>query len=457
MQTERAPSAAKESVKPNLSFWQIWNMSFGFFGIQYNFGLQQFIMSPVFRYLGADENKIPILWLAGPVTGLLIQPLIGAISDRTWSPKWGRRKPFFLIGAILSSIALVLMPNSKTLWMAAGLMWMMDAGLNVTMEPFRAFIGDKLNASQRTTGFAVQSFFVGFGQILASLMPYILPIIGITMSMTAMSEGSQIPDYVHTLFYIGAFAIVAAVLWTIYTTKEYPPENMMEFERMKRESRGIGHAFAEIRDAIVQMPTTMKQLWWVKFFTWYGLPLMWQYLSLAISRHAFNAPAPGVPGFEEGSRWGGLCFAFFNVGCILVSFMIPMLSKRLSKQAVHATFLTIAGLGFLSMLTSNDKYIFAFGMLLVGFGWGSILSMPYVMLADSVPAERMGVYMGIFNGFIVVPQIVSMITVPFLYDSILGGDPRNALVLCGVCLFAAAASCFLVKDSRVLPSGPALS
>ncbi len=433
--------------KPNLSFWQIWNMSFGFFGIQYNFGLQQFIMSPVFRYLGADENKIPILWLAGPVTGLLIQPLIGAISDRTWSPKWGRRKPFFLIGAVLSSIALILMPNSKTLWMAAGLMWMMDAGLNVTMEPFRAFIGDKLNQTQRTLGFAVQSFFVGFGQILASLMAYILPAIGIAMTATVAS-GSAIPEYVHYLFYIGAFVIVVAVLWTIYTTKEYPPADMDEFARMKHEKRGFAHAFAEIKDALVEMPTTMRQLWWVKFFTWYGLPLMWQYLSLAISRHSFNAPTPQSPGFDEGSKWGGLCFACFNVGCIIVSFMIPMLARRLSKQAVHATFLTIAGLGFLSMLLSNDKNIFAFGMLLVGFGWGSILSMPYVMLADSVPAERMGVYMGIFNGFIVVPQIISMITVPFLYDSVLGGDPRNALVLCGICLFLAAISCFLVKTPK---------
>lgn len=458
MQTEniRKPTT---TVKPNLSFWQIWNMSFGFFGIQYNFGLQQFIMSPVFRYLGADESKIPILWLAGPVTGLLIQPLIGAISDRTWSPRWGRRKPFFLIGAIISSIALVLMPNSKALWMAAGLMWMMDAGLNITMEPFRAFIGDKLNQSQRTLGFAVQSFFVGFGQILASLMPYILPIIGITMAATVVGEGSPIPEYVHYLFYIGAFVIIAAVLWTVYTTKEYPPENMAEFERQKREQKGLGHMFSEIKDALVDMPTTMRQLWWVKFFTWYGLPLMWQYLSLAISRHSFNAPNPDSPGFEEGSKWGGLCFAFFNIGCILVSFMIPALTKRFSKQATHALFLSVAGFGFLSTLLSDDKNIFAFGMLLVGFGWGSILSMPYVMLANSVPAERMGVYMGIFNGFIVVPQIISMITIPFLYDSILGGDPRNALVLCGICLFLAAASCFLVKETKqsdeaAFPVGP---
>ena len=457
MQTEQVKQPAV-AIKPNLSFWQIWNMSFGFFGIQYNFGLQQFIMSPVFRYLGADESKIPILWLAGPVTGLLIQPLIGAISDRTWSPRWGRRKPFFLIGAIISSIALVLMPNSSALWMAAGLMWMMDAGLNITMEPFRAFIGDKLNEGQRTLGFSVQSFFVGFGQILASLMPYLLPVLGIAMTVSVAEGGNAIPQYVHYLFYVGAFSIVAAVLWTVYTTKEYPPADLAEFERNKRETKGIAHSIAEIKDALLEMPTTMKQLWWVKFFTWYGLPLMWQYLSLAISRHAFNAPNPGSPGFDEGSRWGGLCFAFFNVGCILVSFMIPALAKRLSKQAVHAFFLSLAGLGFVSMLFSDDKNIFAFGMLLVGFGWGSILSMPYVMLADSVPAHRMGVYMGIFNGFIVVPQIVSMITVPLLYDTVLGSDPRNALVLCGVCLFLAAASCFLVKTppttgDMVVPMG----
>lgn len=434
-----------KETKPNLSFWQIWNMSFGFFGLQYNFGLQQFIMSPIFRYLGADEANLPILWLAGPVTGLLVQPIIGAMSDKTWSPRWGRRKPFFLIGAILASIALVLMPHSKTLGMAAALMWILDAGLNVTMEPFRAFIGDKLNDSQRTLGFSVQSFFVGFGQILASLMPkFILPALGIA-AVAATTEGSSIPDYIHYLFYFGAFVIIGSVLWTVRTTSEYPPENMEEFKKQSAGGFNLGETFKEVVVALREMPTVMKQLWWVKFFTWFGLPLMWQYFSLAVARHGFNAPNAQSAGFEEGTAYGAFCFTFFNLGCILVSFCIPALSKRLSHAMIHAIFLTIGGIGFISTLTSNSSEIFAFAMFLVGLAWGSILSMPYVMLSSSVPASRMGVYMGIFNGFIVVPQIINMITIGFVYDSVLGGDPRNALVLCGICLILAAASCFLVK------------
>lgn len=444
---QTADPQSNEDNKPSLSFWQIWNMSFGFLGIQYGFGLQQFIMSPVFRYLGADENKIPILWLAGPVTGLLVQPLIGALSDKTWSPRWGRRKPYFLIGAIITSAALIMMPNSKTLWMAAALMWMMDAGLNVTMEPFRAFIGDKLNQTQRTLGFAVQSFFVGFGQIVASLMPkYILPAMGIAVVGVAANSGERIPEYVHYLFYFGAGAILLTVLWTIFTTNEYPPADMEAFEAEKKKG-GFAHMFTEVIVALKEMPTTMRQLWWVKFFTWYGLPLMWQYLSLATARHAFNAPNPTDPGFEEGTAWGAFCFLFFNIGCVVVSIFVPMLAKRISRRAIHAIFLSVAGIGFITTLFSNDKNIFALAMLLVGFGWGSIMSMPYLMLANSVPKERMGVYMGIFNGFIVVPQIINMITIPFLYNSVLGGDPRNALVLCGLCLFAAAVACFRVKDN----------
>lgn len=431
--------------RPNLTFWQIWNMSFGFFGLQYSFGLQQFIMSPVFRYLNAEEDKLPILWLAGPVTGLVVQPIIGALSDKTWSPKWGRRKPFFMIGAIVTTIALILMPHSKTLWMAASLMWLLDAGLNVTMEPFRAFIGDKLNDSQRTLGFAVQSFFVGFGQILASLMPkYVLPFFGIAVTAAATSGGS-IPDYVHYLFYFGAVAILASVLVTVLTTHEYPPENMEEFNREAKKGFSLSHMITEVTEALREMPTVMKQLWWVKFFTWYGLPLMWQYFSLAVARHAFNAPSKDAQGFEEGTSYGAFCFTFFNVGCILVSLLIPILSKKLNHQMIHAILLTVGGIGFIYTLTSPDKNTFAIAMLLVGFAWGSILSMPYVMLASSVPPQRMGVYMGIFNGFIVVPQIINMITVPLYYKTLLGNDPRNALVLAGICLILAAASCFLVK------------
>ncbi|GAB3906914.1 MFS transporter [Larkinella knui] len=432
--------------KPQLRFWQIWNMSFGFLGIQYGFGLQQANMSPIFRYLNADESAIPILWLAGPVTGLLVQPIIGALSDKTWSKRWGRRKPYFLVGALVTSFALIMMPNSSALWMAASLMWLLDAGLNITMEPFRAFIGDKLNMQQRNLGFAVQSFFVGFGQTLANLMPFILPVFGIAV---AASGTNHIPDFVKYSFYIGGVAILASVFWTMYTTTEYPPENMEEFERLKKEKPGVLHAFADVIDAFRHMPATMKQLWWVKFFTWYGLPLMWQYLSLAIARHAFNAPdaTTNPVGFAKGLEWSNLCFALFNVGCFGISFLLPPIAARLGRRSTHAVFLTIGGLGFLSMLFSHDKYVFLAGMTLVGLAWGSIMSMPYVMLSTSVPKERMGVYMGLFNGFIVVPQIINNMTIGFLYETVLNNDPRNALALCGVCLILAAGACFLVKES----------
>jgi maltose/moltooligosaccharide transporter len=431
--------------KPRLTFWQIWNMSFGFLGIQYGFGLQQANMSPIFRYLNADEANIPILWLAGPVTGLLVQPLIGSISDRTWSPRWGRRKPFFLIGAIVTSFALFLMPNSSALWMAASLMWILDTGLNITQEPFRAFIGDKLSDEQRGLGFAMQSFFVGFGQTVANLMPTIFRLLGITT--TAAVATNVIPDSIKFPFYIGGAAVILAVLWTIYTTDEYPPDDMVEFERMKRQSSGIGGALTEIAHAFRDMPSTMKQLWWVKFFTWFGLPLMWQYLTLAVARHAFNAPTAQSPGFQEGTEWGNLCFAVFNIGCFGVSFFLPAVATKIGRRGTHALFLTLGGFGFLSMLLSNDKYAFLIGMVFVGLAWASILSMPYVLLSSSVPAERMGVYMGIFNGFIVVPQIINNLSISYIYP-LLGSDPRNALALAGVCLLLAAGACFLVKENR---------
>ncbi|GAB3562078.1 MFS transporter [Spirosoma luteolum] len=443
--------------KPRLSFWQIWNMSFGFLGIQYGFGLQQANMSPIFRYLNADEANIPILWLAGPVTGLIVQPIIGSLSDRTWSPRWGRRKPFFLIGAIVTSLALFLMPNSSALWMAASLMWLLDTGLNITQEPFRAFIGDKLNDEQRGLGFAMQSFFVGFGQTMANLMPTIFRLLGLTS--VAVVSANVIPDSIKYPFYIGGVAVLLAVFWTLYTTDEYPPDDMAEFERMKQKGSGIGGALTEILHAFREMPSTMKQLWWVKFFTWYGLPLMWQYLTLAVARHAFNAPTAQSPGFQEGTEWGNLCFAMFNVGCFGISFFLPGIASRIGRRSTHALFLTLGGLGFLSMLLSNDKYAFLIGMTFVGLAWGSILSMPYVLLSSSVPAERMGVYMGIFNGFIVVPQIVNNLTIRYIYPTILSNDPRNALALAGVCLLLAAGACFLVKENRqsqeaAFPIGP---
>jgi maltose/moltooligosaccharide transporter len=496
-----ASNSPSTSNKPNLSFWNIWNMSFGFLGIQYGFGLQQANMSPIYRYLGADEASIPGLWLAGPLTGLLLQPIIGAMSDKSWSPKWGRRKPYVFIGAIVGSIAMILMPNSSSVLMAASLMWLLDAGLNSSMEPFRAFVGDMLNDKQRPLGFSIQSFMVGFGQTLANLMPYILPIIGISMAVTSSQSSehlNEIPNSVRYPFYIGGAAILLTIFWTMYTTKEYPPANEdykkpHVFTDQQKKNINFWHlaltigssimgglfaartggaiaglmwaggvfavmygvlwlpVFKEILASLSEMPKVMRQLWWVKFFTWYGLPLMWQYLSLAAAKYAFNAPSPEAnpDGFKEGTAWGGFCFAMFSITCFVISIFIPMIVKAIgSRRATHALFLTIGALGFFMMLMSNDKYIYLVGMGVVGLAWGSIMSMPYLMLASSVKGERMGVYMGIFNGFICVPQFIGMLTVPLFYKSILGDDPRNALVLAGVCLLLAGASCFLVDETK---------
>lgn len=486
--------------KPDLNLWQIWNMSFGFLGIQYGFGLQQANMSPIYRYLGAEESSIPGLWLAGPLTGLLLQPIIGAVSDRTWSPRWGRRKPFIFIGAIVGSIAMIMMPNSKSVFMAACLMWLLDAGLNSSMEPFRAFVGDMLNTKQRPTGFSVQSFMVGFGQTLANLMPFILPIIGISMVATHSQEAlaNGIPNSVRYPFYIGAAAILLTVFWTMRTTNEYPPENEdyktpHNFSDEQKKNINFWHlaltigaaimgtlfaartsnlttglmwgagifvglylvlrlpVFREILASLSEMPTVMRQLWWVKFFTWYGLPLMWQYLSLSVAKYAYNAPSPEAnpTGFEDGKNWGSLCFAMFSISCFVISIFMPAISKRIgSKRATHAIFLTIGALGFFSVLLSNDKWVYFIGMTLIGLAWGSIMSMPYLILANAVSRQKMGVYMGIFNGFICVPQFIGMLTVPLFYKTVLGDDPRNALVLAGVCMVLAAASCFLVKESK---------
>ncbi len=425
---------------PLLTFAQIWNMSFGFLGIQFGFGLQQANMSPIYRYLGADEASLPILWLAGPLTGLLVQPIIGAMSDRTWN-RFGRRRPYFLVGAIVASLALIAMPYSPVLWVAASLMWILDASMNVAMEPFRAFVGDKLPHEQRTLGFSVQSFMVGAGQLLSSSMPFILGSIGVA----TVAASHTVPDFVKYAFLLGAVTMMAAILWTVTTTSEYPPEDMEEFRRQKAASGGILHVFKEVFDAVKAMPKVMRQLWWVKFFTWYGLPLMWQYLSISIARHCYNAPTAESPGFADGIKMGGLAFAVFNVACVAVSFLFPTIASRIGSRMTHALCLTIGGAGFVAMLFTNDVTMVLLCMVPVGVAWGSIMTMPYVMLTSAVPGSRMGVYMGIFNMFVCIPQFVSMMTVPFFYKTILGDDPRHALVLVGICFFLAAAACFLIS------------
>lgn len=427
--------------KPRLSFWQIWNMSFGFLGIQFGWGLQMANMSPIYKYLGAEESNLPYFWLAGPITGLVVQPIIGSMSDRTWN-RLGRRRPYFLVGAILASIALFIMPNSGTLWMAAGLLWILDASINITMEPFRAFVADKLAPEQRTVGFVTQSFFIGVGQTLANALPFILTAAGVTGVLA-----SGIPLSTQYSFMVGAFAFLLAVVWTVVTSKEYPPEDMAEFERMKRERKGVLAGFAEIIHSIREMPPTMKQLAVVQFFTWFALPCMWQFFGLTVARHVFGAPDESSPLFKAGTEWGGLCFAVYNVVCFVVAFLIPKLAAVTSRKAVHMVALACGGIGLLSVYFIHDKYFLWLSMAGVGIAWASILSMPYVLLSTAVPAARMGVYMGVFNLFIVIPQVVMSFITPWLINHVIGESPLRVVMLGGVSLLVAALSVVIVRDT----------
>lgn len=444
MPTVAATSSTNTVARPRLSFWQIWNMSFGFLGIQFGWGLQIANMSSIYTYLQAEESMIPYLWLAGPVTGLLIQPIIGSMSDRTWN-RLGRRRPYFLVGAIFASIALFFMPNSSALWMAAGLLWILDASINITMEPFRAFVADKLPEEQRTLGFVMQSFFIGIGQTLANALPFIFTYMGLVGAMQ-----SGIPLSVEYSFKIGAAVFLLAVLWTIFTTKEYPPDDMEAFQRMKREQRGIGAGFVEIIHAVRDMPQTMKQLAVVQFFTWFALPCMWQFFGLAIARHVFLAPDERSPLFAEATEWGGLCFAVYNIVCFAIAFLLPKLAAATSRKTVHAICLLCGALGLLSVGLATDKWMLFASMAGVGIAWASILSMPYVILSTAIPAARMGVYMGVFNLFIVIPQIVMSFLIPRIYKNLLGADPLHVVTLGGISLLIAAASVMLVRDRMIV-------
>ena len=390
--------------KPHLSFWQIWNMSFGFLGIQFGWGLQMANMSAIYQMLGANESELPILWLAAPVTGLVVQPIIGYMSDRTWN-RLGRRRPYFLIGAILASIALVFMPNSSTLWMAAGLLWILDASVNISMEPFRAFVADKLPEEQRKQGFAVQSLFIGLGAVLSSALPFILTN---WFGVAGTAPEGKIPPAVHIAFYTGAAAFILAVLYTIVTTGEYPPEDMAAFERMKAEHQGVGGFLREFIHGLKTMPSTMRQLAWVQFFTWMGLFCMWIYFSPAIAHHIFGA-VKDTPEYKDlvaqAGQWTGVSFSVYNGVCFVFSFILIALTRKFSAKAIHIACLILGGLGLVSVAAITQKEMLLLSMVGVGIAWASILSMPYAMLSNCLPADKMGFYMGVFNFFIVLPQI----------------------------------------------------
>jgi maltose/moltooligosaccharide transporter len=417
-------------VKPRLSFWQIWNMSFGFLGIQFGWTLQMNNISPIYEFLGAKADQLPLLFLAAPVTGLLVQPLIGQWSDNYWG-RLGRRRPFFLVGAILSSCMLVLMPLSSALWMAAGALWILDASINVSMEPFRAFVADMLPDEQRARGFTMQSFFIGIGNIGAAavtgIMLRLIPSSGV-VSKTA------IPLWVRTSFWIGAAAFLSAVLWTIVTTKEYPP-NETERERLKSAK-----AFdpAGIYRAIVRMPTAMRQLAAVQFCTWVGLFCLFLYFSVAVARSVFGATSPTDPAYAKGIVWAGYCSGFYSGICSVVSPFLPALVLRMGKCKTHSLCLLAGAAGFFSIPLIHDKWLLLLPMLGVGIAWASILSLPYSILAAAIPQNKMGTYMGIFNFFIVLPEITASLAFGWIMSHLLGNNRMAALVVGGGCFLLAA-------------------
>jgi maltose/moltooligosaccharide transporter len=451
------------SERKPLSLPAIWNMSFGFLGIQFGWGLQMANMSPIYKYLGAADDQIARLWLAAPLTGLLVQPIIGAMSDRTWGPL-GRRRPYFLVGAILSSLALVLMPNSGLLadwllphwpkfYMAALLLWVLDASINVSMEPFRAFVADKLPERQRGMGFAMQSFFIGVGAVVAGMLPYILRN---WFGVSSEADGANaLPTNVKISFYVGAIAFFGAVLWTVVSTKEDPPEDMEAFRRQKSATGGFGPLVREILDALAHMPGLMRRLAVVQFFTWLGLFCMWLHFSNAVPV-LFGSSNPASELFKRGAEWAGVCYAVKDAVTFLAAFGLMALAGKYSRRHIHGVCLALGGLGLLAVgfiHGEEQKYLLLGALALGGVAWASILSMPYAMLAGALPAGRIGVFMGIFNFFIVLPEILAALFFGQLVQTYLHGNLVHAVMAGGVCLLIAAALTVLWVREPVRAAG----
>lgn len=500
-------------AKPKLSFWQIWNMSFGFFGIQFGFALQNANVSRIFESLGARVEDIPILWIAAPITGLIIQPIIGHMSDNTWN-RLGRRKPYFLAGAILASLALFIMPNSPVLWIAAGMLWIMDASINVSMEPFRAFVGDLLPSEQRTKGFAMQSFFIGTGAVIASALPYILTN-WMNISTTPL-EGQSVPPNVKLSFYIGATVFLLAVLWTIIRSKEYSPEEMEKFNKYEKSlknrvednpdesvqerktaflkygfywtlaglilsilfyassvegelyilsfglmtfgillfithfirNNGAGNSgLVVVMTDLFQMPKTMVQLAYVQFFSWFALFSMWIYTTSAVTSHIYGTHDTSSALYNEGANWVGILFAVYNGFAAIMAFLLPVLAKSTSRKTTHMISLIAGGIGLISVFFLKSPNLLILSMLGVGLAWSSILAMPYAILTGSLPSNKMGTYMGIFNFFIVIPQIMAASILGFLVNHFYHGETIYALITGGVSMFIAAMLVLFVHDA----------
>ena len=487
------------ATKPQLSFWQIWNMCFGFLGIQFGFALQNANVSRIFQTLGASMDDIPMLWIAAPLTGLIVQPIIGYLSDRTWTGL-GRRRPYFLVGAVLASLALFAFPNVPVLWIAAGMLWVLDASINVSMEPFRAFVGDQLSPAQRPSGYAMQSFFIGVGSVVASMLPYLLEKAGVANT----ADPGQVPDTVRYAFYSGGVVLLAAIAWTVLRTREYSPQELAGFDDgqvvapvrttplqpVNRNALGIvclvagvismlairqfgldkqlyilggglaaygvallasGIAgsqgmFATIMHDLHAMPTTMRQLAVVQFFSWFALFAMWIYTTAAVTEVHFGSTDTASAAYNEGANWVGVLFAGYNGFAAFAAIVIPVMVRRWGLRVSHLINTTLGGVGLLSMLWIRDPHLLMISMVGVGFAWASILSLPYALLSDSVPADKMGIYMGIFNFFIVIPQLVAASLLGLLLKSFLGGHPINALAIGGISLIVAGLCVLRVRE-----------
>ncbi|HWK06543.1 MAG TPA: MFS transporter [Puia sp.] len=431
--------------KPTLSFVQILNMSVGFFGIQFGWDLQRANMGPIYEYLHANADTIPLLFLAAPLTGLLVQPVIGYMSDHTWHPRWGRRRPYFFAGAVVSTIALVFMPHSSALWMAAGLLWVLDVFGNVAMEPFRAFVADKLSEKQRTQGFVMQSLMVGLGGSIASALPWMMTN-WLHFKNTAAS--GTIPDNVKWSFYIGAFFFLAAVLYTVFTSKEYPPADIALEDKVNESRKGFGAGAREILGSIATMPKRMKTLALVQFFTWPGLFLMWFYYSTAVARNIFGATSETEALYSEGVSFAGLTLSYYSVVTFVFAFMLPSIAGKLGRKTTHSLCLLCGAIGLFSVAFVSNKYMLYGCMTGVGIAWASILSMPYAMLSGVLPENKIGVYMGIFNFFIVLPEIIASLGFGWVMKHLLHNDRLLAVQIGGGLMFLAAVICYWLIDER---------
>ncbi|GAA0567628.1 MFS transporter [Rhizomicrobium electricum] len=491
------------TTKPRLDFWQLWNISFGYVGIQFGFALQTANISRIFETLGAKVDAIPILWVAAPVAGLIIQPLIGHMSDKTWN-RLGRRKPYFLIGAILSSLALIAMPNSPALWVAAGMLWIMDASINITMQPFRAFIGDMLPDAQRTQGFAMQTFFIGVSSVVASVCPWVFTK---WLGIANTAPAGIIPPSVRWSFYIGGFAFLAAVLWTIFRVREYSPQEqeafnvsteaesadaitldrkscicqglflilagaalsyaifaqdwyaglyiisgsiafygLLQLAAAARAKAGHTKGMVEIVADLKAMPKTMQQLAGVTLLTWFALYALFIYTTSAVTSFHFHSSDPTSAIYNDGANWVGVLMAVYNGVAAVVAFLLPPIARKVGRVATHMIALIIGGLGLMSMIVIKDPTMLLISMVAIGIAWASLLTMPYAILSSAVSHRKMGVYMGMFNLFLVIPQIIAAAVLGLLVKTVFGGQTIYALVLAGAAMVLAGFLTLFVED-----------